>query len=155
MLDSRILDLTMDDGSLPDHWTLNMLGDLSSPLAYVAAKDLELDARFKGDSVYLYWLTFSPTNDHLVYVSQDLKARSTAAIFKVDRKPKLEISKIRHGILVAGGAVHLKLSWSRSFNMVKFVFHPHFPLLAFAFADMLYLWNFTEGETCTRSRRQS
>lgn len=148
IMESSTLNMAMSDGKTSPHWSLDKLeklAKLKGPKAYVATQELELDERFKGESVYLYWLNFDPSSQYLLFVSQDLQQKSAAATFKIMHEPTLTTTALNHAELRAAGGLTLKPEWSRDFNMVKVAYHKDFPLLGFSFAGMLYLWPFKNG----------
>ena len=148
IMESSTLSMAMSNGKTSQHWSLDKLENLAKlkgPKVYVVAEELALDERFKGNSVYLYWLNFDPSNQFLLFVSQDLQQKSAAATFKIEHEPTLTTSALNHAELKAAGGLTLKPEWSRDFNMVKFAYHKDFPLLGFSFAGMLYLWLFKNG----------
>jgi hypothetical protein len=148
IMESSTLSMAMTDGKMSPHWSLDKLEKLvklKGPKTYVATEELALDERFKGNSVYLYWLNFDPSSRYLLFVSQDLQQKSAAATFEIKHEPTLTTTALNHAGLKGAAALAAKPEWSRDFNMVKFAYHKDFPLLGFSFAGMLYLWPFKNG----------
>ncbi len=99
IMESSTLSMTMNDGRTSPHWSLDKLEklvELKDPKAYMATEELALDERFKGNSVYLYWLNFDPSSQYLLFVSQDLQEKSAAATFEIKLEPTLTTTALNH-----------------------------------------------------------
>jgi len=148
IMQSITLSMAMNDGRTSSHWNLGQLekvAQLKGPKFYVAMEDFQTDERFKGNSVYLYWINFDPSCQYLLFVAQDLRQKSAAAIFVMNHEPALTATALNHAELKGTSCLVLKQEWSMDFNVVKYMYHKSFPLLGFSFAGMLYLWLFKNG----------
>ena len=142
IMQSITLSMAMNDGRTSSHWNFDQLekvAQLKGPKSYVAMEDFQTDERFKGNSVYLYWINFDPSRQYLLFVAQDLQQKSAAAIFAINHEPALTAIAFNHAELKGTSCLVLKQEWSMDFNVVKCVYHKNFPLLGFSFASMLYL----------------
>ena len=94
--------------------------------------------------IHVYWIIFSDDSKHIFYSDQSLGAPRNIALFVVtlsDRK-QLEV-----GLLNDASLIQYKGPGTENLESLRIAFHPHYPAVAFAFLDAVYLWAFGGGES--------